>query len=196
MRRTPHPIGYQHLRVEVTWTMRRSHPHPHQPSTLGKVNLIVTWNVKSWSDMSNEEKDLHPIGIRSWEWSDMSSEEEDPHPHSLSGVESWSDMSSEEEDPHTHAHWSLGVESWSDMNNEEEDPTPLVMRNLELKWHEQWGGGPPPTHWSSGVERWSDIRKEEDPHCPPLIGHQELRVEVTWAVRRRTPPLATPVELI
>ena len=66
------PIGHQHLRVGVTWAMRRTHPtlpYPHQSSA-----------VESWSNMSNEDPPY-------------------PTPHQSSAVESWSGMSNEETHP-------------------------------------------------------------------------------------------------
>ena len=124
------------------------------------------------------------------------------------------DMSSEENLPPTHH--PLVIRSQELMWHEQwggGPPSPTIpIGHQELRGELTWGGGPPPTypHWSSGVESWSDMSNEEDPTPPTPIGHQELswsdrsneeedlpptyplghqesRVEVTWAIRRRTP---------
>ena len=86
-----------------------AHMHAHTPthiSTLGAIDLIISWNVESWSDMSNE--DDPPCQFSHWS----------------SAVESWSDMSNEDDPPYQFSHWSSAVESWSDTR-----PAALVNSN-------------------------------------------------------------------
>ena len=63
----------------------------------------------------------------------------------------------------------------------------------------------------AGIQRWKSVsfhcwaainlvgdmsNEEEDPHPTIPIGHQELRVQVTWAMRRRTTTPTHPTPLV
>ena len=96
----------------------------------------IYWNTTYYAGTT-----LSCAGIQQWKSGSF---------HCWAAINFVGDMNNEEEDPSPPVgHQELRVEvMWAMRRRTPTHPSPLVIRNWELKWHEQWGGVP--TYWDPG----------------------------------------------